>query len=239
MREVALAYPHEPASLEPAYVSAEDIRYVAESARAQLFRHLRTPKIEVGALMARCRKLRVNRVVIEIEWACVSALTDDAGEPAFGETLFDPTSPSTLSLALDPEAAGEREDVLRSTAAHELGHAIFDGPSWIKASSSGERRHRSTAHQVADWSEWRANEFMGAFLAPRALLHREMVKHAVQCGAPLVAGPSDRELPVLRSMFGFATVRQELSSALAERFGLSTSFIDTRLRKYGLIQGGW
>jgi hypothetical protein len=236
MREVLVAYPHNPASLEPAYVSAEDIRFVAESARAQLFPHLRTPKIEVGALMARCRKLRVNRVPLAIEWACVSALTDDAGEPAFGETSFDPASPSTLSLALDPEAGGDREDVLRSTAAHELGHAIFDGPSWIKASSNGERRHRSTAHQVADWSEWRANEFMGAFLAPRALLHREMVKHAAQCGAPLVAGPSARDLPVLKGVLGLPMVRQELSSALSERFGLSASFIDTRLRKYGLIQ---
>jgi hypothetical protein len=237
MREVALAYWHKPTSFEPAFVSAEDIRFVAESARAQLFPHLRTPKIEVGALMARCRRLRVNGAPLAIEWACVSPLLDDAGEPAFGETCFDPSAPNALTLALDAEAIGDREDMLRSTAAHELGHAIFDGPSWSKASSTGERRHRSTAHQIADWSEWRANEFMGAFLAPRGLLHREMVKAAAACGAALVAGSSARDLPILKGVLSMPVVRQELSSALAERFGLSTSFIDTRLRKYRLIQG--
>ena len=84
-----------------------------------------------------------------------------------------------------------------------------------------------------DWREFRANEFMGALLAPRALLHRELVRRAIALRLPLRnAGEGE---PVLRA--GGDSIRvEELLLDLAERFGVSSSFIEYRLHRYALVQ---
>jgi hypothetical protein len=74
---------------------------------------------------------------------------------------------------------------------------------------------------------------MGALLAPRTLLHRELVRRAIVLGLPLRDVGEDQ--PVLRK--GGDPVRVEaLLFDLAERFGVSASFIEYRLHRYKLVQ---
>jgi len=84
-----------------------------------------------------------------------------------------------------------------------------------------------------DWREFRANEFMGALLAPRAPLHRELVRRAIVLGLPLRDAGEDH--PVLRAE-GDPVRVDELLFDLAERFGVSAAFIEFRLHRYKLVQ---
>jgi hypothetical protein len=84
-----------------------------------------------------------------------------------------------------------------------------------------------------DWREFRANEFMGALLAPRALLHRELVRRAIGLSLPLRDAGEDQ--PVLGKA-GDPMRIEELLFDLAERFGVSASFIEYRLHRYSLVQ---
>ena len=86
-----------------------------------------------------------------------------------------------------------------------------------------------------DWPEWRANEFMGAFLAPRRLLHRHMHKRAAALGIPLISMERDNDLPVVNGpKAGFDAI-ETLAIELAEMFGVSIPFTHVRLRKYALV----
>lgn len=85
-----------------------------------------------------------------------------------------------------------------------------------------------------DWVEWRANEFMGAFLAPRRLLHRHMHKRAAALSIPMVESPYRGELPIV-CPYAMIEEVDSLVSELAEMFGLSVPFMEVRLRKYGLV----
>ena len=51
-----------------------------------------------------------------------------------------------------------------------------------------------------DWREFRANEFMGALLAPRTLLHRELIRRAIALDLPLRDAGEDQ--PVLADRWG-------------------------------------
>jgi hypothetical protein len=83
-----------------------------------------------------------------------------------------------------------------------------------------------------DWREFRANEFMGALLVPRLLLHRELVRHSIALGLALRdAGESQ---PVLDKKSDPSRV-EGLLIDLGERFGVSATFIEYRLHRYGLV----
>jgi len=87
---------------------------------------------------------------------------------------------------------------------------------------------------VDDWQEWRANEFMGAFLAPKDLLREYLLRVAVDLRLPLVGeGPID--LPVLDGRRAGHDEVEALAVELADLFGLSLPFIQVRLEKYRLI----
>ena len=78
--------------------------------------------------------------------------------------------------------------ILRSTAAHELGHAVFDMPAAMDARKARAFRSRGEVlarKEPIDWKEWRADEFMGSFLAPRRKLARSLAREASQHGAIL------------------------------------------------------
>lgn len=76
---------------------------------------------------------------------------------------------------------------------------------------------------------------MGAFLAPRRLLHRHMHKRAAALGIPLISLDQDADLPVVNgTKAGFDAI-ETLAIDLAEIFGVSIPFTQVRLRKYGLV----
>jgi hypothetical protein len=78
---------------------------------------------------------------------------------------------------------------------------------------------------------------MGAFLAPRRLLHRHMHKCASALGLPMTGPERADDLPIINGRrAGFERI-ETLAIDLAELFGVSIDFIQVRLRKYRLISG--
>jgi hypothetical protein len=148
-----------------------------------------------------------------------------------------------LLISLNAALIAERDYLRRSTLVHELGHALFDGPSMLRragqpafAMVTPDEEHLAKPARGRggiDWREFRANEFMGALLAPRALLHRELVRRAIVLGLPL--RDVGEHHPVLRTD-GDPVRVEELLFDLAERFGVSASFVEYRLHRYQLVQ---
>ena len=240
---LVLSYPHLRPSLEPKRLRREEIWAVAEEARRQLCRGPR-PKVDLIEISKRASRLQVNGLAFEARWDLDQAVTDDAGQPVFGALEHDPAFPFRATIALNGTFIGDRNNLARSTAAHELGHAIFETPAWIQraqTSADAPARHyrlSETAERAAgaefDWVEWRANEFMGGFLAPRGLLHRHMHKRAAALEIPLIEGRDSRELPVV-CRHAPPPLVDELIGELADMFGLSESFMRVRLRRYDLV----
>jgi hypothetical protein len=69
-------------------------------------------------------------------------LRDEFGNPVLGICHTDPHEPDWVYLAVDGPATARRPDLALSTAAHELGHLLFDVPA---ARERGERRYRAVA----------------------------------------------------------------------------------------------
>ncbi len=240
---LVLSYPHLRPTLEPRRLRREEIWAVAEDARRQLCRGPR-PKVDVAQIARRSVCLQVNGLVFELRWQFDRSVEDEASQPVVGLVEHDPAWPTGATISIDSASIGERDDLGRSTAAHELGHAIFDVPTWIwrtqNTSGAESRRYHLTetserdAAAEIDWVEWRANEFMGAFLAPRAMLHRHMHKRAAGLAIPLIEGGRGGELLVVCPQAPPPLI-DELVGELADLFGLSEPFIRMRLRRYGLV----
>ena len=240
---LVLSYPHLRPSLEPKRLRREEIWTVAEEARRQLCRGPR-PKVDIAQIARRAVCLQVNGLAFELRWQFDRSVEDDAGQPVVGSVEHDPSWPAGATISIDSAFIGERDDLGRSTAAHELGHAVFDVPAWIWRTQNtvepATRRHHLTetserdAAAEIDWVEWRANEFMGAFLAPRPMLHRHMHKRAAGLAIPLIEGGRRSELPVVCPQAP-PPLLDELVGELADLFGLSEPFIRMRLRRYGLV----
>lgn len=171
MNVVALTYPCRHPSFEPARLTAGEIWQVGTDARQAICADPRQPKIDLALVMARSRRLAVNGLSFETHWTCDAPVLDEAERPVLGAVHHDPGCTTAL-IDLNPDLIGDRDDLWRSTAAHELGHAIFDVPAWIaagaprsRAPSEPARIHKrfESASPMArppremDWPEWRAN----------------------------------------------------------------------------------
>lgn len=253
-RPISISYPHFRPSYEPRPVPALVIGQIAEAVRQQIVGESRRPKIDVARVIARARHMTVNGVSFETHWEFGGTVADDMGNPVMGAIEHSDARPEAATIHLNGEVIGDREDLVRSTALHELGHAVFDTPSWIQrarqcqlrfgaADPMPERRFQSVTRAAEpsagnsgiDWREWRANEFMGTFLAPRRLLHLHMHKRAAALGIPMVDPPDDMTLPIVhQDRAGFDAI-EALGVELAEIFGVSVPFIMLRLHKYRLL----
>ena len=128
------------------------------------------------------------------------------------------------------------------TAAHELGHLLFDVPA---ALATGTRHYRAIAAgaDVFDRSprgaEGRANEFMGAFLTPPIALHTRLLAMARSEGLRLARAPHQGRpcAPVLAAG-NPPDAGAGILAALAAEFGVSERFVTVRVSLYGLIKGG-
>ncbi len=92
-----------------------------------------------------------------------------------------------------------------------------------------------------DWREWRANEFMGAFLAPPDPLHRSHLLRLARTSGPArhVSRPHRGKpgYPVIDARGLDGADLQPVADALSDEFGLSEAFIWRRLVKYRLLHG--
>lgn len=251
VKKLVLGYPHFQPSLEPKRLKAEAIWVIGELARQQICGPSPRPRVDVAQIIRRSRHMEVNGIVFEVHWELGHPVADELGQPVAGAVEYDESFPLAAMISLNSELLEGRDDLTRSTAAHELGHAIFDTPAWIQQATrpggtidntpmryfqghteGAAPGQRST---IIDWREWRANEFMGAFLAPRRLLHRLLHKRAAALRVPLTEAASRDDLPIIHAGKASFEAIETLAIELAEILGVSIEFIEVRLRKYGLI----
>ena len=240
---IEVGYPFYPTSLEPRPMKAQQIWSVAEQVRRQLAPRRQVPRLDLDRLTRLAGSMLVNGVSIATHWDFERSVHDAEGREALGVTEADPALPGIVLISLNAELIAERDYLKRSTLAHEFGHAVFDGPSMLRQAGqpafsmvTPDEAHLNAParpREGMDWREFRANEFMGALLAPRALLHRELLRRAIALKLPLVDVGEDH--PVLRAKADPMRV-EELLLDLAERFAVSPSFIEYRLRRYDLVQ---
>ena len=256
-----LSYRHTRATAKPHYVSRADVAQVASALRTQLGYRDHHVKIDTQEIASRISRLAVNGIDMTVDWDLEGTVEDETGAAALGSCEYDLAVPGHALIYINMDEVGERSYLGRSTVLHELGHAVFDAPAWVLANrqgrlnlgddSRGSRALRlvmpgpehlgnsRTADGPMDWAEFRANEFMGAFLAPSTALRRALHRLCRRFEVPLVEEVSRKGMAQLKADFtGRHACKLETAVfELAEDFGLSPAFVFVRLRKYGLIRG--
>ena len=236
---LAIAYPSTAAG-DPHRLSAQKIASIASDIRARLF-GIQPRPVDVAALIAKTARLVVNGKPITLSWGLDRPIHDENGHEALGVCENDPELPDTVMISVNASLLAHQPEVIRSTAAHEFAHAIFDMPA---AMGGNIRRtfRTSVAPAVAkpgapiDWVEWRADEFMGAFLVPADKLARVLPKHASALDLPFRwrAAPDGRSVPFVDLDPSEGTLGL-LVDDLAEAFGVTAAFMSVRLAKGGFI----
>jgi hypothetical protein len=225
------------ASGEAVRLSAEAIRAVGAELRRQLLGMVVRP-LDTADLFRRAAKLRVNGRAIALVWDADHPVHDGGGEAVLGVCEHDPQEPAEVMISLNADLLANHPALLRSTAAHELGHAVFDMPAAMAKGTARAFRSRAEARAPEapiDWREWRADEFMGAFLTPRRQLTHAFKREASGYGLSLRWRAGNVPTPWLSAAAVGWSVIDAIAGALAEEFGVSESFMSVRLRKYGLV----
>lgn len=236
---LAIAYPSTAAG-DPHRLSAKAIASIASDIRARLF-GIQPRPVDVPALIAKTARLVVNGKPITLSWGLDRPIHDENGHEALGVCENDPELPDTVMISVNASLLAHQPEVIRSTAAHEFAHAIFDMPA---AMGGNIRRtfRTSVAPAIAkpgapiDWVEWRADEFMGAFLVPADKLARVLPKHASALDLPFRwrAAPDGRSVPFVDLDPSEGTLGL-LVDDLAEAFSVTAAFMSVRLAKGGFI----
>lgn len=260
---IILSYRHSPRSALPDRISARDIGQVAAQVRRQFGYRPGAPlKVDHHELVEGVRLVQVNGLPVKVEWGLDAPVIDEGGAPALGSCEFDLSLPDHALVYVNTQEIGSREYLERSTALHELGHAIFDSPGWIVANRQGRLKigdgaqgttrvfrfvttceehfcNRSVESGDIDWSEFRANEFMGAFLAPECSLRDSLYRLCGDMRIPLVNGNPGLPAGARQADFSgrHASYLEYAVCELGRERGLSPSFIRVRLKKYGLVRG--
>jgi hypothetical protein len=239
---LAVAYPPATALSSRIATATPILRAVAAQVRRQIKTEEDTSALSLPALIEAGRMVEVNGQRLSVSWEIERSLLDEFGRPVLGICDVDPHEPGWAYIGIDGPMTASRPDLALSTAAHELGHLLFDVPAAI---TRGERRYRAVASspqaldRLGRGAEARANEFMGALLTPPVVLHTRLLAHARsealrltrgpnqgRPGSPIVAGDNPKD-----AMAG-------VIAALAGDFGVSERFVAVRLSRYGLVQGG-
>jgi hypothetical protein len=239
---IQVTYPHHHETGLPRAMSPRTIRAVAAQVRAQM-PGIAPDQLALSAaeLAGAVGRIEANRRAVSVVWSLASELFDDVGIPAYGACHAEPDEPGVVRVLINQQMTEGRPDLAVSTAAHELGHVVFDVPAMI---GQPGRCYRSatTAAELDRGTlvlERRANEFMGALLTPPVRLHTRLLVHArgeglkltraLNCGRP--------GSPVLSRENSHDAVAGVIA-ALAGDFGVSDRFIAVRLEMYGLLAGG-
>jgi hypothetical protein len=236
---LAIAYASTAAG-DPHRLSAQAIARIASDVRTRLFGVQPRP-VDLAALIAKTARLAVNGRPITLSWGLDRPIHDDDGREALGVCENDPELPDTVMISINTSLLAHQPEVIRSTAAHEFAHAIFDMPAAMGGNI--RRTFRTTAAPAIarpgapiDWVEWRADEFMGAFLVPADKLARVLPKHASALDLPFRwrAAPDGRSVPFVDLDPSEGTLGL-LVDDLAEAFGVTAAFMSVRLAKGGFI----
>jgi Zn-dependent peptidase ImmA (M78 family) len=222
---------------EPRPMKAAAIRGIAAALRRQVFAGQAKP-IDVTEFARRTGWLRINGRTIRVFWDLAHKVHDGKGVAVLGICEHDPQEPGAVMISLNADLVDEPE-LWRSTAAHEFGHAVFDMPAAIGGGARQTFRTRRDSDRTAapmDWREWRADEFMGAFLVPPYQLAKAFARSASTAGIPLRwKGASKLSTPAVVAHEADVDAIGAITDMLAEEFGVSSAFMSVRLRKCGHI----
>ena len=239
---LTVAYPAAAALNSQPDAAATIIRSVAIQVRRQVPCEPDSLAVSLPALINACRVVEVNGQRLSVSWELGRPLLDEQGYTVLGLCDIDPHEPGWAYIAVNGPMTEHRPDLALSTAAHELGHLLFDVPA---AMARGERRYRAVAtsagalHRAGRGAEARANEFMGAFLVPPVPLHTRLLAYARSEGLRLCRGPHQgRPASPIVAASNRSETLAGVVSALAGDFGVSERFIAVRLSRYGLVEGG-
>ncbi|MFL1463461.1 ImmA/IrrE family metallo-endopeptidase [Roseococcus sp. DSY-14] len=240
---IVVQYPHHAASGAPRPLSAEALWAVAAQVRRQAMAGHEGFALGAEALVAAAREVRANGRAVAVAWDLAHPVHDEAGVPVLGVCETDPDLPDTALVSVNARMVAGRPDLAASTAAHELGHVLFDIPAALGAPA---RRYRSVTadpdallDRTAAASERRANEFMGALLAPPVPLHLRLLLHARAEGLRTVhAAHRGRQGSRVLAAGNPPDALAGVVAAVAGDFGVSDRFVRVRLARYRLVEGG-
>lgn len=176
-------------------------------------------------------------VLIEQETDDVDWYADlsSEGDQVQGMTVFAPNSLPTVSISEDLSEP-HRENRLRTTITHELGHVKFHTHLWALKHAQGDlfnpvkidegpRCHRDTilgSYQV-DWMEWQAGYACGAYLMPITPLRK------------LVANVCREKRLIPTTISSDSDLGQNVIRLVQQHFQVSQEAAYVRLIKTGLI----
>lgn len=236
---VQVAYRHSSTG-QPSALTPADVWHVAQKVRIQLREERLNRCLPVEAVVERLTEIEVNGLQFEASWDLDHPVKNAAGKPVMGVTEYDAACPRCVMVSVNGPMLANAQTLLRSTVAHEIGHVVFDAPSWLLTPPAGPVSSRlSWSPKTRDPRELRANEFMGALLAPPSLLRVDLQRQAKRHRIP-TARPS-RVISGAPAFDGRKLDRdavEEIIFNLAESYGVSESFMRVRLDRYDLLRTG-
>jgi len=218
MTEIALNYRH-CSRLFPLYISHTKVADLASETRQQLV----DSSIDALTLdvLRSIERMNVNGISFDLWVGVDQPVTDEDGNAVLGVCEFDPdASKDAAVLSVTHVCDIASPELVLSTFAHELGHAVFDAPAWIHEAAQGvglfddpaltvRKAYRTTTPDAEHLSkpkpapvqntelessirfaEFRANEFMGSLLVPRQHLIRSVEVLAEQHKVTITRSPS-------------------------------------------------
>ena len=217
---------------------------IANMLRRQVFPQEPDQPLEASDMPKLFPAVIVNGKAIDIAWDFQHQVHDAGGLEVYGVCETDPEVPGTANVCINGPLLHTRPDIMLSTAAHELGHVVFDIPEAVDGDGAAYRQYRSAEATdkafrnaaAISFSEWRANEFMGALLAPALAVHRRMLHHARNERLAIIRSRNAGHpaWPVLSGDNDPEAVAG-LTEVLAQEFGVSPRFMSVRLDQYKLI----
>jgi hypothetical protein len=264
-KRLKVEYPHFP-DLRPAFLTNEQMQALAWDVRTQIgCAESGCLKIPLNLVLT-IEGATVNGLYVKFRWE-IHESVHEKEVPVLGVCDYDyEEMPGVALLLANSGIVNGWEAMLRSILAHELCHGLCEVPAWIIAhrnrplpgildvavpnqtrAVTTDRAHLCKARRTTaeDFSEFRANEFMGAFLVPKRLLLEPLRHHARRLDIPLIeqSRPPTLSLAASATEFRVYTRHGEpsrlrlpwLFRALAQEFGVTPRFIQVRLMRYGLL----
>lgn len=119
----------------PRFIKHSEVEAIALMARQQLV-GMAVDALSL-ALLRDVSRLKINGVSFDLAVDTQNTVHDESGNPVLGICEYDPGVPDTAMVSVSPVCDGASEELVLSTLAHEIGHAVFDSPGWIVDASRG------------------------------------------------------------------------------------------------------
>jgi len=119
----------------PRFIKHSEVEAIALMARQQLV-GMAVDALSL-ALLRDVSRLKINGVAFDLMVDTQNTVHDERGYAVLGICEYDPGVPDTAMVSVSPAGDGASEELVLSTLAHEIGHAVFDSPGWIVDASRG------------------------------------------------------------------------------------------------------